>query len=316
MSVLPADIAAAFDPELDPVALARLTAVESTFGRAARDDVVRVLHEVSALLAETEISVVFAGRFSSGKSTLVNALLGVELLPTGDYPETGVPCRIRGGAPERATLRSLDGLVRPVAVTPDGLSAVVSLTGPDGAPRAEVLAGAELVVATPNTALHHGCSWVDTPGADDDASRAEVWSAALSGADLLVWVTRSDVPLGLHEMARLDAHIADHGPSGVLLVINMITEFRTEAEFEQLVSGRLGPGCGSGPGRPTSAAASASTRRSCWPRGRWAGTGPGLAASRCGRCSQTPPSCRGGPGRPRGSRPPRRCTRCSAGSTR
>ena len=242
MSVLPADIATALDPELDPVALARLTAVEAAFSRDVRTVIVRTLQRISAQLASRRSGglrrpllqrQVHAGQRSAGVRAAADRRL------PGD--RRALPAaRWQPGA-RRAALAGRQGAPRPGHPGRHLRRGHADRAG--RGTREEVLAGAR-VVTTPTTALLPSCAWVDTPGVDDenDADRQEAWVAAMAGADLLVWVTRSDIAMGLHEMALLDAHIGEYGPDGALLVIDMITDLRTEAEFEELISGRLGVG--------------------------------------------------------------------------
>ena len=60
--------------------------------------------EVLARLAEDRFNVVVAGRFNRGKSTLMNALFGMDRLPTGIMPLTSVITTVRYGTSERVLL--------------------------------------------------------------------------------------------------------------------------------------------------------------------------------------------------------------------
>jgi Dynamin family len=55
-------------------------------------------------LAEDRFTVVVAGRFSRGKSSLMNAVLGLDRLPTGIVPLTSVITYVRYGTSERVLL--------------------------------------------------------------------------------------------------------------------------------------------------------------------------------------------------------------------
>jgi ribosome biogenesis GTPase A len=48
-------------------------------------------------LNEPTFSVAVAGEFSRGKSTLINRLLGADLLPVGDLPTTALLTHVRHG---------------------------------------------------------------------------------------------------------------------------------------------------------------------------------------------------------------------------
>jgi len=60
-------------------------------------------------LDAARLRVLVAGEAKRGKSTLVNALLGREVLPSGVTPLTAVTTTVRYGDDERAEVRFLDG---------------------------------------------------------------------------------------------------------------------------------------------------------------------------------------------------------------
>ena len=68
--------------------------------------------QLAALLERLDaarLRVLVAGEAKRGKSTLVNALLGREVLPSGVTPLTAVTTTVRYGDDERAEARFLDG---------------------------------------------------------------------------------------------------------------------------------------------------------------------------------------------------------------
>jgi predicted GTPase len=60
-------------------------------------------------LASARLRVLVAGEAKRGKSTLVNALLGRDVLPSGVTPLTAVTTTVRYGDDERVEVRFLDG---------------------------------------------------------------------------------------------------------------------------------------------------------------------------------------------------------------
>ncbi len=65
--------------------------------------------ELAARVAEGRFYVACVGQFKRGKSTLLNALVGHEVVPTGFVPVTAVPTVIRSGNEIRARIRMRDG---------------------------------------------------------------------------------------------------------------------------------------------------------------------------------------------------------------
>ena len=69
-----------------------------------RYDTERPWRALLTRLAEDRFTVVVAGRFSRGKSSLMNAVLGLDRLPTGIVPLTSVITYVRYGTSERVLL--------------------------------------------------------------------------------------------------------------------------------------------------------------------------------------------------------------------
>lgn len=68
--------------------------------------------QLAALLDRLDaarLRVLVAGEAKRGKSTLINALLGRDVLPSGVTPLTAVTTTVRYGGDERAEVRFLDG---------------------------------------------------------------------------------------------------------------------------------------------------------------------------------------------------------------
>lgn len=58
------------------------------------NDVMDKFHEYQSLLKSKRTKCIFIGEFSSGKSTLINSLIGLNILPVGDKPLTNVQTQI------------------------------------------------------------------------------------------------------------------------------------------------------------------------------------------------------------------------------
>lgn len=85
--------------------------LERTMQLAGPQDRAR-LTELASRLDERRLRVLVAGEAKRGKSTVVNALLGRDLLPTGPTPLTSVPTTVTAAAPddeERVVIRFADG---------------------------------------------------------------------------------------------------------------------------------------------------------------------------------------------------------------
>jgi GTP-binding protein EngB required for normal cell division len=153
--------------------------------------------QLTALLDRLDaerLRVLVAGEAKRGKSTLVNALLGRDLLPSGVTPLTAVTTTVRYGTDERADVRFLDGHEEkyPLAALPD----LVTERGNPGNRRR--IAGVTAYVTAP--VLEGGVELVDTPGTGSvfewDTQAAY---EALESMDAAVFVLTADPPVSATE---------------------------------------------------------------------------------------------------------------------
>jgi GTP-binding protein EngB required for normal cell division len=127
------------------------------------------------------------GRVSSGKSSLLNAVLGLDALPVGVTPITAVPTRILWGETPSAEIRFADG--RDETIPLERLADFVSENGnPDNRKRVT-----RAVVRVPSPNLKRPVAFVDTPG---------VGSLARSGArESYAYLPRCDLGILLVDAA-------------------------------------------------------------------------------------------------------------------
>lgn len=237
-----------------------------TRAAVARDLSERVVES----LAAPEVRIVFGGHFSCGKSSLINMLLGRDLLPTDDFPETGVTCEIRGGEHDRVRAFGTQGPAD-LAVSTSAIAGVVSLVDEEGGYRSAVheVDRLDLTLAG-HGAPPPGTVWVDSPGINDTDGMTERARAAAAGADVLVWVVNSGQPLAEVEAAFLDEHVARHGPHSVLVVVNVFLGDDETAAWARFLDERLAwfhrrladavPSLGDGPAAAVAVSARAAGR--------------------------------------------------------
>ncbi len=177
---------------------------------AGREDVLdKALEELAALgdqrdreqigalrerLAAARLRVLVAGEAKRGKSTLVNALLGRPVLPSGVTPLTAVATTVRYGEDPRAEVRFADGHEEK-----HPLAALDDLVTERGNPRnRRGVAAVTAFVEAP--VLAGGVELVDTPGTgsvfawDTDAAYQ-----ALQSMDAAVFVLTADPPVSASE---------------------------------------------------------------------------------------------------------------------
>jgi GTP-binding protein EngB required for normal cell division len=109
-------------------------------------------------LEDRSLEIAVFGRVSSGKSSLLNAILGEEILPVGVTPITAVPTRIRYGS---TPLLRVSFAERPAQSL--GLDRLKDVASEQQNPGNEKRV-TRIVVELPSRRLREGVTFVDTPG--------------------------------------------------------------------------------------------------------------------------------------------------------
>ncbi|HWE61607.1 MAG TPA: dynamin family protein [Chloroflexota bacterium] len=189
---------------------------------------------VRGLLDRDDLVVAAAGDFKRGKSTVINALLGRQILPTRVAPATAVPCLIRAGSQPGAHVFYNDG--RPAeTISLDALEryACIALPGQDGA-LAFQPAIARIEIDLP-WSLPPGVALLDLPGLNEEEGRSEMATAALAQADAILMVLSATQLLAEDELLLLD-QLWRQGYRYFLFAINFLD--RLEGDEVDLVRER------------------------------------------------------------------------------
>jgi len=185
-------------------------------------------HELLVRLAEDRFNVVVAGRFSRGKTSLMNAVLGMDRLPTGIVPLTSVITTVRYGSRERVRIEYQRGGL-PSEVPLAQLGDFVTQQGNPGNERGVKIAEVQL----PAEILRRGFYFVDTPGLGS-MIRANTLTTErfIPEIDALVLVTSFEGPLSADEYQFLSA--ARDYIEKIFVVVNK-ADLVTVTEQEQAI---------------------------------------------------------------------------------
>lgn len=153
---------------------------------------------LASRLEDDSFEVALFGRVSSGKSSLLNALLGTNVLPVGVNPITAVPTKLRYGPKLKAAVSYGDG--RGEAVSIEELARLVTEHGNPGNLKNVVRA----LVEVPSPRLKQGVLLVDTPGLGSLARRGAAETLAyLPSCDLALLLIDAGATLNEEDIGTL-----------------------------------------------------------------------------------------------------------------
>jgi GTPase SAR1 family protein len=195
----------------DAQELARLAQIADELGE---EPIAAEVGQLVGRITEGRFFVACIGQFKRGKSTLLDALVGEPILPTGVVPVTTVPTVLRHGEQRAARVR-IDGKWH--SITPEELPQYVSEElNPENRKQVE---GVEVFLSSP--LLADGMCLVDTPGIGSVfAGNTETTQDFIPQIDAAILVVGADPPLSGEELALIEAVAAN--VDEILVVLNKI----------------------------------------------------------------------------------------------
>jgi GTP-binding protein EngB required for normal cell division len=182
--------------------------------------------ELLTKLAEGRFCVAVVGRFSRGKTSLMNAILGDEWLPTGILPATSVLTVVTYGSRPRVLIQNANGGLRFEAKLADLPQYVSQDNNPGNRKNIH-----SVEVQLPVEILRRGFVFVDTPGLGSAiASNTAITERFLPEIDAMILVTSFEGVLSEEELDVLDD--ATHSLRRTFVVINKSDLVDEDQKFE------------------------------------------------------------------------------------
>src|SRR6266851_4973955 len=182
-------------------AIAQVQSVLASLGDCISGD---RLVSARQMLDSTGLEVVVFGAFNRGKSTLINALLGENILPAKLVPTTGHVTRICHGVSREVRVLLRDGTHE--ACPLDKLDQFSLFA--DKHVRDDI---ESIVVNCPCAILKRGLAIVDTPGIQDSDVQTRRAERAVAHAHLILFVLDAQQPLANWEQAQAQQFVENLG---------------------------------------------------------------------------------------------------------
>lgn len=173
----------------------------------------RALETAEAKLRSQTFRIAVLGHFKRGKSTLLNAVLADDLLPTGVLPVTSVITEVRRGPSLNLTVHFLDGRSAQI----DRFSLAKYVTEKENPGNEKGVASVD--ITHPAASMARDIALVDTPGVGSVLlSNTRTTEDFLASADAALFVTSTDPPISAEEVAFV-RRIREHAGK-VFFVLN------------------------------------------------------------------------------------------------
>ncbi len=177
----------------------RLRALKQIAAQAGAERILSEARELATRLAEGRFHLVCVGQFKRGKSTLLNALIGDAILPSGVIPVTSAITILRYGPERRARVRFASGREEQID-TADIVAYVSETENPENRKGVRTVE-----VFLPSPLLAEGMCLVDTPGIGSVFSgNAAVTREFVPHIDAALVVIGADPPLSGEELALVE----------------------------------------------------------------------------------------------------------------
>jgi len=183
------------------------------------------LRAVAARAREGRFVVLLLGCFSSGKSTLLNAMLGQPVLPVKVNPCTAILTEVIYGDTPRVDVHYKGGKLETMDVDQfvDTFQLRTSSYAEAGSEATDRFGDVDrAVVAWPLPILRNGVVLLDTPGLDDDQVRTARTLSSLPGADAVIVVLSANRFLTDLERKTLRRNLLPLGLTNLFFPVTMV----------------------------------------------------------------------------------------------
>ena len=187
-------------------------------------------------VARETFTVGFVGEFSRGKSTLINNLLGTNVLPVANLPTTALMTRVRYGMKPKMVVFDSHGIKqKELPLVKESWSGLTAANFNGNEPE-----GFVTVLIDKPWLGKYGIELIDTPGAGDlSEKRAKVIGEALLGCESAIITVSAAQPLSLSEKLFIEQRlIANRTPFLALAItrLDLVPEKERDIQIEYIIN--------------------------------------------------------------------------------
>ena len=207
--------------QINNVLIANISQLSDFAKQTGYIDIAKTANKIISDVQKQTFSIAVVGEFSRGKSSLINKLLGKEILPVGNLPTTAMLTSIKYGYGENDVLRVLNynnEQLGKYSVSRDIWNKICDNKTPDD------LVNEKTVVTLNIPWLQEaGIEIIDTPGAGDlEDARAKVIGDALISCDAAIIVISATSPFSLSEKLFIEQRLITNKVPFLMVVITKL----------------------------------------------------------------------------------------------
>lgn len=182
-------------------------------------------------LAEDSFDIAIIGEFNRGKSTLINALIGRDVLPMDVLPTTATLNRITYNIAPYVHVKFKDGREEDVNI--ENLKSYVTKLTDESSEMAKTID--EVIVNYPINYCKNNVDIIDTPGLNDESAMTEVTMSVLPKVDAALMVIMAQSPFSESERAFLESKVITSDLGRILFVVTGI-DLLDEEDVDRVIN--------------------------------------------------------------------------------
>ncbi|MBQ5316474.1 MAG: dynamin family protein [Oscillospiraceae bacterium] len=190
------------------------------------DNTAQSIGDVISKAEEDHFEVAIVGEFKRGKSTLINAILGQEVLPADVLPATATLNRVTYSKEPYVVVEYKDGQTEKVDI--NKLADYVTKLSFESEKKAETVKEATVYYDTDFCKNH--VDIIDTPGLNDDEQMTNVTMSILPEIDAAVFVISANSPFSQFEKDFLENKMLTSDLGRIIFAVNCFGTFSKEDE--------------------------------------------------------------------------------------